>query len=102
MRRAHARCDADRHAVDGGEKLWHAAIVSALTMCRATALLCQPGASRHSVDCIELAVLHLYNCEDAIGVTSCYYLLVQLELLSFFLLLDGWPPLPESLPVGWR
>ena len=54
-------------------------------MCRATARLCQPAASRRSVDCIELAVLLLYDYEDAIGVASCCYQLVQLDLLS------GWP-----------
>jgi hypothetical protein len=54
-------------------------------MCRTTARLCQPAASRRSVDCIELAVLRLYDCEDACGVSSFYYLLVQLDLLS------GWP-----------
>ena len=30
-------------------------------------------------------MLRLYDCEDAIGIASCYYLLVQLDLLS------GWP-----------
>ncbi len=54
-------------------------------MCRATARLCQPAASRRSVDCVELAVLRLYNSEDAFGVASCCYLRVQLDLLS------GWP-----------
>ena len=49
------------------------------------ARLCQPAASRCSVDCIEVAVLRLYDCEDAFGIASCYYLLVQLDLLS------GWP-----------
>jgi hypothetical protein len=49
------------------------------------ARLCQPAASRRSVDCIELAVRCLYDCEDGIGVASCYHLLVQLDLLS------GWP-----------
>jgi hypothetical protein len=49
------------------------------------ARLCQPAASRRSVDCIELAVLRLYDCEDAIGIASGCYLLVQLDLLS------GWP-----------
>jgi hypothetical protein len=49
------------------------------------ARLCQPAASRRSVHCIELAVLRLYDCEDAFGVASCCYLLVQLDLLS------GWP-----------
>ena len=45
------------------------------------ARLCQPAASRRSVDCIEIAVLLLYDCEDALGVASCCYLLVQLDLL---------------------
>jgi hypothetical protein len=54
-------------------------------MCTAMARLCQPAASRRSVDCIELAVLRLYDCEDAVGIASCCYLLVQLDLLS------GWP-----------
>ena len=49
------------------------------------ARLCQPAACRRSVDCIELAVLRLYDCEDAFGVASCNYQLVQLDLLS------GWP-----------
>jgi hypothetical protein len=30
-------------------------------------------------------VLRLYDCEDAFGIASSYYLLVQLDLLS------GWP-----------
>jgi hypothetical protein len=49
------------------------------------ARLCQPAASRCSVHCIELAVLLLYDCEDGLGVTSCYNALVQLDLLC------GWP-----------
>jgi hypothetical protein len=49
------------------------------------ARLCKPAASRRSVDCIELAVLLLYDCEDAFGVASRCYQLVQLDLLS------GWP-----------
>jgi hypothetical protein len=49
------------------------------------ARLCQPAASRRSVHCIELAVLRLYDCEDAVGVASSCDLLVQLDLLS------GWP-----------
>ena len=47
--------------------------------------LCQSAASRRSVDCIELAVVLLYDCEDAFGIASCCYLLVELDLLS------GWP-----------
>ena len=54
-------------------------------MYTAMARLCQPAASRRSVDCIELAMLRLYDCEYAFGVASCCYLLVQLDLLS------GWP-----------
>jgi hypothetical protein len=54
-------------------------------MCRATARLCQPAASGRSVHCIEIAVLRLYDCEDAFDVASGCYLLVQLDLLS------GWP-----------
>jgi hypothetical protein len=57
-------------------ELSHAAIVSAQTMCRAAARLCQPAASRRGVDCIELAVLRLYDCEDAFGIASGCYLLV--------------------------
>jgi hypothetical protein len=43
--------------------------------------LCQPAASGRSVDCIEVAVRRLDDREDAFGVTSCCYLLVQLDLL---------------------
>jgi hypothetical protein len=43
--------------------------------------LCQPAASGRSVDCIEVAVRRLYDREDAFGVASCCYLLVQLDLL---------------------
>ena len=43
--------------------------------------LCKPAASGRSVDRIEVAVRRLYDREDVFGVTSCCYLLVQLDLL---------------------
>jgi hypothetical protein len=65
-------------------------------MSRATVHLCQPAASRRSVDCVELTVLRLYDCEDAFGVASCCYLLVELDLLS------GWPATVAGVAArGW-
>jgi hypothetical protein len=56
-------------------------IVLAVTFYRASVRLCQPAASGRSVDCIEVVVRRLYDREDAFGVASCCYLLVQLDLL---------------------
>jgi hypothetical protein len=54
-------------------------------MCIALVRLCETAAGSCSVDCIELAVLCLYDREDALGIASFDDSRVQLDLLC------GWP-----------
>jgi hypothetical protein len=51
--------------------------VHALT---ASVSLRQPAASSCSVDCIELGVLNLYDCEDILRIAGRHDALVELNL----------------------